>query len=42
MAINLKKIGMRVKDVTYQIQGTSTGPATMDEMKNEDTGGYRS
>ncbi len=29
---------MRVKDVTYPIQDTSTGPATMEEMKKEDTG----
>ena len=37
MAIDVKKIGMRVKDVTYGIQDGGISPATMSEMAKEDT-----
>jgi speckle-type POZ protein len=36
VAINLNKMGMKVKDVKYGIQGSDIGPATMLQMKKED------
>jgi speckle-type POZ protein len=38
MAVDLNKIGMRVEDVTYGIQESDNGPATLREMKNEKIG----
>ncbi|EFX82558.1 hypothetical protein DAPPUDRAFT_223609 [Daphnia pulex] len=39
VAINLSKIGLKVEDVTYQIQGSgTTGPVTMEQMKKENIG----
>jgi speckle-type POZ protein len=38
MAIDLGKIGMKVKDVKYGMQGFAIGPAKMEEMTQEDTG----
>jgi speckle-type POZ protein len=37
--INLNKIGMEVEDLTYGIQGGTTGPVTMEQMKKENIGG---
>jgi hypothetical protein len=39
VAINLSKIGLKVEDVTYQIQdGGTTWPVTMEQMKKENIG----
>ncbi|EFX82536.1 hypothetical protein DAPPUDRAFT_316279 [Daphnia pulex] len=38
MAIDLVKIGMRVEDVKYGIQGSGLSPATMKEMTKESIG----
>jgi speckle-type POZ protein len=38
MAIDLGKIGMKVEDVKYGIQGSGSSPATMKEMTKKDIG----
>jgi hypothetical protein len=38
MAVDLGKIGMKVEDVLYGIQGSGTSPATMKGMTKEDIG----
>jgi speckle-type POZ protein len=38
MAIDLGKIGMKVEDVKYGIQGSGLGPATMMEMPSQNIG----
>ncbi|EFX82554.1 hypothetical protein DAPPUDRAFT_316297 [Daphnia pulex] len=36
MAIDLRKMGMKVKDVKYGMHGSGIGPATMEQMFRED------
>ncbi len=38
VAIDLNKIGMKVEDVKFGLQGSSIGPATMEEMMKENIG----
>jgi hypothetical protein len=38
LAVDLRKMGMTVKDVKYGFQGSGIGPATMKEMIKEDLG----
>ena len=35
MAVDLNKLGMRVEEVTYGIQGSDIGPATMSQMEQK-------
>ncbi|EFX82531.1 hypothetical protein DAPPUDRAFT_316272 [Daphnia pulex] len=38
MAVDLGKMGMKVEDVTYGIQGSGIGPAKMEKMSKENIG----
>jgi speckle-type POZ protein len=42
VAIGLNKIGMKVEDIMYGIQGSGTGPVMMTKMTKEDIGNERS
>ncbi len=39
MVVDLNKLGMRVEEVTYGIQGSDIGPATMSQMEQKNMDG---